>query len=466
MNVHRENGKVSVIVPIYNGEKYLRQCLNSLGDQTYGNIEIICVNDGSTDDTLNILSEYAQNDNRFIVVNQKNTGAGGARNAGLKIATGEFIIFIDSDDYVEKKMLEESLCVLEETGADLLLFGVNTIDDKNEINKAEWLLDVKGLGGKNLVYTKDIYNKLFFITACNPWNKIFRASYLDELNILFGNTKRANDVFFVGLSLAASSKIAVLNKQMINYRMHSNSLQGTDTGDNDDYYIALKELKNGLEERNLYDSVKGSFLRMALRQCVDKVWLCKSQYAIDRFETIKASLEFDSIDLDELKEQDYILYSKYKVCNQIKEIQTLSFVKKMYDESFSVIGMYQECISELREDTADYEKTIAKKHWRYRNLDQIKNKRIILYGAGDVGRDYYTQFADSSVDVVSWIDKNWSNLKNDISCIESIEAGITKDFDYIVIAIRNKEVVSQIKKRLISEYDVEESKVLTIEEDC
>ena len=98
--------KVSVVVPVYNSELYLKQCIDSLLDQTLKDIEIICVNDGSTDESFNILSDYANKDNRIIVVNQKNTGLSGARNAGMKIATGDYLTFVDSDDWIDLDMLE------------------------------------------------------------------------------------------------------------------------------------------------------------------------------------------------------------------------------------------------------------------------------------------------------------------------------------------------------------------------
>lgn len=92
--------KVSIIVPVYNVENYLRKCLDSLINQTLKNIEIICINDGSTDNSLSILEEYASKDERIIVINQENAGVSSARNRGLEIATGEYIAFVDADDSV------------------------------------------------------------------------------------------------------------------------------------------------------------------------------------------------------------------------------------------------------------------------------------------------------------------------------------------------------------------------------
>ena len=106
--------KVSVIIPVYNVEKYLRQCLDSVVNQTLKDIEIICIDDGSTDNSLNILKEYAQKDNRIKIISKKNGGLSSARNAGLKFATGEFVGFVDSDDYIERETYENAVEPLRE----------------------------------------------------------------------------------------------------------------------------------------------------------------------------------------------------------------------------------------------------------------------------------------------------------------------------------------------------------------
>ena len=99
--------KVSVIIPVFNVEKYLNQCLDSVCAQTLKDIEIICINDGSTDNSYNLLCEYAKLDSRIIIINQSNKGVSSARNAGVKLARGEFLCFIDSDDYVDSDYLEK-----------------------------------------------------------------------------------------------------------------------------------------------------------------------------------------------------------------------------------------------------------------------------------------------------------------------------------------------------------------------
>lgn len=116
--------KVSVIIPVYNSEIYLKECLDSVVNQTLQNIEIICIDDGSTDASMDILHEYARKDERFKILEQKHLGGGAARNLGLKEAAGEYFSFLDSDDYFELDMLEKIYLRCSEKKADIGVFGV------------------------------------------------------------------------------------------------------------------------------------------------------------------------------------------------------------------------------------------------------------------------------------------------------------------------------------------------------
>ena len=119
--------KITIVVPIYNAEKYLERCIKSILDQTYENLEIILVNDGSTDKSLEICEKFKAEDNRIIIINKENGGVSSARNKGIDAATGKFIIFIDADDYIEKEMFE----VLEEdlfkNNVDISMCGFRTV---------------------------------------------------------------------------------------------------------------------------------------------------------------------------------------------------------------------------------------------------------------------------------------------------------------------------------------------------
>ncbi|MBR3628081.1 MAG: glycosyltransferase family 2 protein [Elusimicrobia bacterium] len=140
--------KISVIVPTYNVEKYLSQCLDSILNQTFKDFECICINDGSTDNSLSILQKYASKDNRIKIINQENKGLSGARNAALKIVTGKYITFVDSDDFVSSDYLEKLINLAEKENSDIVYCR----------HKMYYSLDNKYEKGPN----REKLNKLFF----------------------------------------------------------------------------------------------------------------------------------------------------------------------------------------------------------------------------------------------------------------------------------------------------------------
>lgn len=165
--------KISVIVPVYNTEKYIEKCLQSIMEQTYHNIEIIIVDDGSNDRTVDICMRYQQIDTRIVVLTKKNGGAGSARNLGLKIASGEYIAFVDSDDFIQEQMLDVLVRVLEDNNADISFCGVYTNHaQKSDSNKIicydrktalRNLLNEKILSYPvNKIYRKELWNGVSF----------------------------------------------------------------------------------------------------------------------------------------------------------------------------------------------------------------------------------------------------------------------------------------------------------------
>ena len=127
---------ISVIIPIYNVENYLAKCVNSVIDQNYKNLEIILVNDGSPDNCGSICDEYAQKDNRIVVIHKKNGGLSDARNAGLKISTGDFITFVDSDDYVNKDFISTLVSLIQDFEADIAISPfIHFKDDEKKVKK-------------------------------------------------------------------------------------------------------------------------------------------------------------------------------------------------------------------------------------------------------------------------------------------------------------------------------------------
>ena len=135
--------KVSVIIPVYNVEPYLKQCMDSVVGQTLKDIEIICVDDGSTDGSLDILKEYATEDSRIQIIEQKNAGAGAARNNGMRHATGKYLSFLDSDDFFEPRMLEKAYDLAEKDQADFVAYKSDQYHtEKKQFVSADWVIPV------------------------------------------------------------------------------------------------------------------------------------------------------------------------------------------------------------------------------------------------------------------------------------------------------------------------------------
>ncbi len=204
-----KNLLVSVIIPVYNTELYLEKCLKSVIDQTYEKLEIIVINDGSTDNSAKILQKFASIDYRIIYINQKNMGQANSRNNGINIAKGEFIIFIDSDDFIEENTIELSINLIGDN--DIAVFGVNKNIQNNKI------VDLKY---KNKTYTsKEAYemllsNKLFNYSPCN---KLFKSNLLKLNKIFFPVHKGMEDFLFILKTFFYANKIITTESVFYNY---------------------------------------------------------------------------------------------------------------------------------------------------------------------------------------------------------------------------------------------------------
>lgn len=208
-----ERPLVSVIVPVYNAEKYLRECLESIRNQTLDNLEVICVNDGSTDGSLGILKEYAKKDKRFHIINQKNKGVNIARSAGYQKARGEYIAWADNDDILDKKMYEEMYRLAREKGSDIVICNYN-LYPKSVAKKEVWY---KPYVGK--------HDWRFIARNTTLWNKIVRKDLLDKLDIVGLFNQMGESAY--SIVLAASDKVATTDKALYNYRVGHGSVSST-----------------------------------------------------------------------------------------------------------------------------------------------------------------------------------------------------------------------------------------------
>ncbi len=264
--LHPDRICVSVIIPMYNAEKYLRECLDRLIRQTLSSIEIVCVNDGSTDSTPDILAEYAAKDSRIKVVHQKNQGAGIARNHGMQEASGEYFLFLDADDIFHERLCEETYYKAKYEMADIVLFEAWRLDMKtNRKEEMNWVLRMRYLPDVIPFSSRSVPGHIFQVTTACPWSKLFRAEFVRKQGLQFQNTKNANDVFFVRCALALAKRITVLEKRLITYRYNDGSnIQSGKAKAPLEFYKAFCALKKELEKRGVYRRVEKSYVNMAL----------------------------------------------------------------------------------------------------------------------------------------------------------------------------------------------------------
>lgn len=214
---------ISVIVPIYNVEDYLSKCIESLINQTYSKLEIILVDDGSPDNCPKICDKYAEADNRIKVIHKPNGGLSDARNAGLDIATGEYIGFIDSDDYIDEHMYEDMLFAIEKDDADLCICGYDRVDDDGEIKSSAHYKNA--LLSQKEAYEMLVQGNVYFIISCN---KLYKREIFDNLRFKIGRTHE--DEFIMHHAYGECTKIVTLENSYYNYLMRDSSIVGSVKG--------------------------------------------------------------------------------------------------------------------------------------------------------------------------------------------------------------------------------------------
>lgn len=300
--------KVTIIIPIFNAELYLKECIESILSQSYKNIELILVNDGSTDDSIHICEYYSKIDNRIKIINQSNMGVSSARNAGIKAANGDIIVFIDSDDYVDCNHI--SLIVENfSKGSDMVCFGFKEI----YTNKIRYLLpdyDIKIFGSDSFI------KELFSSCYCGGylWNKAYRTDLIKKNNIVFSsNTSMCEDLLFNINYLQNSTKVIVRNYSSYNYRIRFNSISSSKRNKTNYIIYTYEDIR---KVKKLYNNYK------AIIDYYFMILICKEKQKNDNHIIEKINEIYYSL----LKNKDINFKMKIKLII----LKRLNFLYKFY----------------------------------------------------------------------------------------------------------------------------------------
>lgn len=245
--------KVSIIVPVYNADKYISRCIDSILKQTHHNLELIIINDGSKDMSEKIITEYVDRDDRIIYYSQLNSGVAKARNKGLEYATGDYVMFVDADDYINEEMIEVMVTNIEKKDTDIICVGYNTVDDEHS--------DTTQLENKTFNSIKEIVaefrtNKMTN-TMFTIWGKLYKKNIVNKVK--FTDIKFGEDTLFFMTCCGLCKKIAFVDYVGYNYFDNSDSSTNTHTYETpvykDNVLMSMYYLVNKYKELGMPDDV-------------------------------------------------------------------------------------------------------------------------------------------------------------------------------------------------------------------
>ncbi len=255
---------VSVVVPAYNVEAYIDQCLSSIENQSYGALEIIVVDDGSIDNTLELVRAHAEVDGRIRVLAQQNQFAGVARNVGFEQSSGEYVLFLDADDFFAPDMVASLVARAEETRSDVVVCRSDYYDDASgEERPIDFsLLHVDA----NDVYSgEELCDVMFRFCVGWPWDKLYRSAFVREQGLRFQALRSTNDAFFVFMALMLSERISFVDMPLVKHRTNNaTSLEHTRSKSWNNAVIAALAIGEELRARGLYSTFERSYLNWVL----------------------------------------------------------------------------------------------------------------------------------------------------------------------------------------------------------
>ena len=304
--------EISVVIPVYNVEKYLKRCLDSIINQTFKDIEIICVDDGSTDGSHQILQEYAARDNRIVVLSQQNSGVAAARNNGLKKAKGKFIYFCDSDDCLHPQCFEIAHYFAIKHNADMVSFNFVENDEPELRNKKINPDDIEYKITDNPVLLGSYREK--FRVHFNVWTKLYRRYLLDEVEFI--EKIHFEDYPHTFAVMAKKPKTVILNQALYFYFIIKGSLSHIkgDKKQITDYHTGIKSIYDIYKKNNLLNELK--FLKRNLIPNLLKQQLNRCRRA-DK--AVRPQMyEAFALELQDLKEKNMLSWRGHKLSRYIR----------------------------------------------------------------------------------------------------------------------------------------------------
>ena len=416
------NEKVSIIVPIYNGEKYLQECLDSIQRQTYTNIEIILVNDGSSDKTIDICRENQRNDARIVIVDKENGGVTSARKAGVEKASGEFVMFVDCDDWLDDDMINIYITEIERTQADIV---VGKFSEEYEAGDSE----VKGGILKAGIYDEHnrnyFLNNMFYCGVVKGWGiwptlwaKAYRKSLIQEsLNELDERIFYGEDAACLFPACIRARRVSIIEDTGYRYRIFSVTS------------VSTKRNKFLLDNMYyLYD------------------YMCNVFQQVEENDNLMKQLSYYMVSL--MNHAGELLF---KVPYHLQEIEWVKPQVTEWQQKYYQLKTSIENGEEKKEHYSQIEWLLP-----YYELATRGSRNIALYGAGKVGKAFYAQLKrESKYSLIVWVDQN----ECDENGVRSRNTLKEYEYDTVLIAIADPRTAQSAREWLSTE-GIDDDKII------
>lgn len=450
---------VTIVLPVYNSELYLEKCLDSIINQTYRDFEVICVDDGSTDSSYKILSRYSAVDKRITIIESQHNNAGKARNIGMSVARGEYIIFLDSDDYFDENLLDLMVETIRKNSSDIVVCGSVGVD--NNTGNNIWMggsLNMNLIPQAKTFSARDIGNTLFQFVAGWPWDKIYRLTFLKENNIKFQEQQVANDASFVYKAFLRASKISIADKCLVIHRLNVN---GSIENKKNKYWKCavdmLEDLYNYLVSEDSFHYYENSYINFLAYYLVWYACTIDDRAEISSLLCLSKDHLLNNLNLDKniklIKDtflQESINIFRNGTVDDFLLFSTNSLFKRCSDRDVN-IGFLNKTVFELENRIHQLNQI---KRWYFPEDSFMPNSDFVLYGFGKVGQDFACQLVNSKhSNLVAVIDKDYNTI--DKPYLKDVKVGDLSilsgtEFDYVIISPRKEELAKEIRSELIS----------------
>lgn len=430
--------KVSVIMAVYNGEKYIRQALDTVTMQTLKEIEIICVDDGSVDGTMEILKEYEKKDSRIRILShpEKTDGAAEARNMGMDAARGEYLSFLDADDFFEPDMLEKAYGRAKEAGAEVVVFDAFVYHENTKFAASEgWVLRRQEMPNLREFKPTECPKTLFRITLGAAWNALFSRKMVETNDIRFVSINHTDDQVFVYTAFAMANKIAVLPERLIYYRRNIPGSQSSNAHLHPEAgYMASYMLMQELKKRGIYEKYKIAVGQLALEIFL---WHIERMTDVENFHKLYFAIQnryMKQLGILELTENDIQDKRMLLWRDQIMSSTPEEYLLKWNAVRFAGADV-------------DGEDKLPK---------LSVQAKVAIYGAGVIGFQLFNYLLNGHINkVVAWADQNYKKIGFPVQSPEVLKY---TEFDHVLIAIRAKSVYREVKEYLM-EIGIPENKI-------